>query len=135
MLRKIVLFCFIAVSLAMADFTTLSTKQVEEAIKEGVVLIDIRTNEEFKQFGIIENSHKLTFFDNQGAYDVKKWMDQFTKIVKDKNQPFILVCAHANRTKVVGKFLSEQAGYKNVQELDGGINYGWIDKGKKTVKK
>jgi rhodanese-related sulfurtransferase len=30
--------------------------------------------------------------------------------------------------------LSSQLSYKNVYELEGGINYGWLDKGKTTVK-
>ncbi|MEA2019694.1 MAG: rhodanese-like domain-containing protein [Campylobacterota bacterium] len=133
MLKKILLLSLFISSL-MADFTTLTTAQVQEAIKNGVVLIDIRRDDEFKDRGIIKGSHKLTFFDGKGAYNIEKWMDKFTKIVTTQNQPFILVCAHANRTKVVGKFLNEQAKYKNVQELEGGINYGWIDKGLKTVK-
>jgi rhodanese-related sulfurtransferase len=61
-------------------------------------------------------------------------MTQFVKIVPTKDTKFILVCAHANRTKVVANFLSKELGYTNVNELDGGINYGWIDKGLKTVK-
>ena len=98
-----------------------------------IAIIDIRRADEFKQYGTIKGSHKLTFFDSKGAYDIQKWMAKFTKIVKTKDTPFVLVCAHANRTKAVGRFLNEN-GYTNVQELDGGINYGWIDKGKKTVK-
>ena len=133
MLKKILLISLFVSSL-MADFTTLTTAQVQEAIKKGVVVIDIRRVDEYKQYGTIKGSYKLTFFDGRGKYDIEKWMGKFTKIVKDKNQPFILVCAHSNRTKVVGKFLNEQAKYKNVHELDGGINYGWIDKGLKTVK-
>jgi rhodanese-related sulfurtransferase len=134
MLKKIVLGCFILISSVMADFRTLSTKEVETSIKNGVAIIDIRRADEHEKYGTIRGSHKLTFFDKAGNVNIEKWMTEFTKIVKDKEQPFILVCAHANRTKVVGKFLSEQAGFKNVQELEGGINYGWIDKGKKTVK-
>ena len=34
---------------------------------------------------------------------------------------------------MLGKFLNKQVGYKNDYELEGRINYGWIDKGKKTV--
>jgi rhodanese-related sulfurtransferase len=45
-----------------------------------------------------------------------------------------LVCAHANRSKTVGKFLNAKTGYKNIFELAGGINYGWIDKGLSTTK-
>jgi hypothetical protein len=35
---------------------------------------------------------------------------------------------------VIGDFLENQVGYKNVHELEGGINYGWLDKGMKTVR-
>ncbi|MGB3750361.1 MAG: rhodanese-like domain-containing protein, partial [Arcobacteraceae bacterium] len=98
------------------------------------VLIDIRREDEWNHYGIIEGSHKLTFFDETGDYDFNAWMAEFIKIVKDKNQKFILVCAHANRTKTVGNFLATELRYTNVNELDGGINYGWIDKGLKTVK-
>jgi rhodanese-related sulfurtransferase len=133
MLKKILLIVGLFVSSLMADFTTLSTAQVQEAIKKGVVIIDIRRPDEYKQYGIIKGSHKLTFFDGQGKYNIEQWMDKFTKIVTNKNQPFILVCAHSNRTKVVGKFLNEQVKYKNVNELEGGIIYGWINKGLKTI--
>jgi len=133
-MNKVFIALLLIATSLLADFKTLSTQDVEEAIKKGIPLIDIRRAEEFKRYGIIKGSHKLTFFDATGRYNIVKWMDQFTKIIKEKDQAFILVCAHANRTKVVGKFLSEQAGYKNVFELEGGINYGWRDKGKKTVK-
>ncbi len=119
---------------AMAEFKTISTSEVEQIVKDGkIAIIDIRRDEEFKRYGTIKGSHKLTFFDSRGAYDPDAWMAKFTKIVKTKETAFVLVCAHANRTKVVGKFLTD-IGYTKVQELDGGINYGWLDKGKKTVK-
>ena len=133
-MKKIILYCCILVSVAMADFKSITTQELETAMKNGVTIIDIRREDEFKQLGIIQGSHKLTFFDDNGNYNVEQWMNKFTKIVKNKNQPFVLVCARANRTKVVGKMLSEQARYKNVQELEGGNTHGWIFKGKKTVK-
>jgi len=133
MIKKI-LFTLLFSTLLFANFTSMSSIQVQEAIKKGVAVIDIRRADEWKQYGIIDGSYKITFFDEKGGYDGAKWMKQFTKIVKTKDQPFILVCAHANRSKVVGKMLFQQLGYKNVYELEGGINYGWIDKGLKTVK-
>lgn len=132
-MKKLILTLLLS-SLAFADFSSLSTQQVQEEIKKGTVLIDIRRPEEWKQFGVIEGSHKITFFDAMGKYDVNAWMAQFAQIVKDRNQPVILVCAHANRTKVVGKFLDEQVKMKNVYDLEGGINYGWIDKGLPILK-
>lgn len=121
-------------TIMQAQMTSLSTTAVQQEIKEGTVLIDIRREDEWNHYGIIEGSHKLTFFDETGDYDFNAWMAEFIKIVKDKDQKFILVCAHANRTKTVGNFLATELRYTNVYELHGGINYGWIDKGLKTVK-
>lgn len=109
-----------------------STKQTQDAIARNIPIIDIRRLEEWIQYGTIKTSHKMTFFDRRGNVDINKWMSEFKAIVKDKNQEFILVCAHANRTKAVLSFLTNQ-GYTNAHDLQGGINYGWIDKGLKTI--
>jgi rhodanese-related sulfurtransferase len=106
---------------------------MKEAIKENITIIDIRRADEWKKTGIIKGSHTLTFFDNTGKYDINKWMSKFTKIVKNKKQPFVLVCAHANRTKMVGEFLSQQKGYKHSHDLKGGISNGWLQFGLDTI--
>lgn len=117
-----------------ANFTTLSTSQVKQEIKKKTILIDIRREEEYKKHGTIKGSYKLTFFDKKGQYNIEQWLNKFSQIIKNKNKKFILICAHANRTKIVGKMLSNHLNYKNVYELDGGINYGWIDKGLSVTK-
>jgi len=109
-----------------------STETVQEAMKRDIVLIDIRRIDEWVDYGTIKGSHLITFFDGKGNYNVEKWLNRLTEIVSNKNQEFILVCAHANRTKVVARFLKAD-GYTNVHDLEGGINYGWIDKGLKTI--
>ncbi|BAS67487.1 rhodanese-like domain-containing protein [Bathymodiolus septemdierum thioautotrophic gill symbiont] len=118
----------------MAEFNALSTKQVQEKMSQGVAVIDIRRQDEYDKYGIIPGAHKLTFFDGRGNHNAQKWLADFSSIVKGKDTPFILVCAHANRTKVVGNFLSNKVGYKNVFELEGGIINGWIDKDLATTK-
>ena len=120
--------------LNFGPFKSLSTREFRQKIEEGYVIIDIRREEEWEFYGIIEGSHKITFFDEFGHFDLEDFMDSFTKVVTSKDQPFILVCAHANRTKSVGEIMGAQLGYKNVYELDGGINWGWIDQGMETVK-
>lgn len=114
-------------------FKSLSTKEFKQKKEEGFVVIDIRRADEWEAYGIIEGSHKITFFDEVGAVDLDTFMEAFTKVVTNKEQPFILVCAHANRTKTVGEMMGLQLGYTNVYELDGGINWGWIDQGLETV--
>lgn len=133
-MKKIALILLMLFSFSYGDFSTVDDTKLQKMMKDGVAVIDIRRVDEWNRFGIIPGSIKLTFFDKYGKYDVNAWMDAFTKIVKDRKEPFVLVCAHANRTKAVGQMLSEQAGFTNVFDLDGGIMYGWIDKGHKTTK-
>ena len=98
----------------------LQPKIVEKMIDDNIIMIDVRRKEEFKRTGVIRNAHLLTFFDEFGEYDIKSWMKEFDKLVTSKEQTFILICAHANRTKVIGNFLIEQ-GYKNTAHLFGGM--------------
>lgn len=119
--------------LNFGPFKSLSTKEFQHKKEEGYAVIDIRRADEWETYGIIEGSHKITFFDEVGVFDLDTFLETFTKVVKDKEQPFILVCAHANRTKMVGEMMGLQLGYTNVYELDGGINWGWIDQGLETV--
>jgi rhodanese-related sulfurtransferase len=118
----------------MADFTHLSTQAVQAKMAKGVAIIDVRRVDEFEQYGVIPGAHKMTFFDERGNYNAKQWLDDLSKIIKTKDTPFILVCAHANRSKTIGRFLDAKTDYKNIFELKGGINYGWIDKGLATTK-
>jgi len=115
-------------------FKSLSTKEFQQKKELGYAIIDIRREDEWQEYGIIEGSHTITFFDAMGQYDVEVFLEEFTKVVTNKEQNFILVCAHASRTKTVAEMMGVQLGYKNVYELDGGINWGWIDMGFDTLK-
>ena len=120
-------------SFLYADFRDLTPVELQKAISKGVQVIDIRRSDEWKNTGVIKTSHKLTFFDSTGKYDVKDWMNKFEKIVKDKNQPFVLVCRSANRSGTVGSFLDKQMKYKNVYQLKGGMR-AWMAEDRKTTK-
>jgi rhodanese-related sulfurtransferase len=134
-MKKIALILLVLLpAFAKADFKTLSTEQVRDKIKQGLVIIDVRRQDEYEQYGVIPNAHKLTFFDKNGKYNIERWLRDLSKIVPNKDTPFVLVCAHASRTKIIGRFLDKKTAYQNIFELDGGINRGWIDKGLATTK-
>jgi rhodanese-related sulfurtransferase len=116
-----------------AEFKTIGPDEFEKLKKEGVPVIDIRTASEWKETGIIEGSHKITFFNERGQPLLADWFFEVGHLVTDKKTPFIIYCAHASRSKSLGKGLI-QMGFENVYELDGGIENGWIKKGKKTIK-
>lgn len=132
-MKKILFLILIAISLAFAKFASVDDVKLIKMQKQGIVVIDIRTPQEWKERGIIKGAKTIEFFKADGSVDFVGFMKKFTKYVKNSKQPFILYCAHANRSKVVGK-LFDQLGVENVYELKGGIEYGWIEKGRKTVK-
>ena len=104
----------------MSSLVDLQPKIVEKMINDNIVMIDVRRPEEWNRTGIIKNAHPITFFDEYGNYDLESWMSEFQKIVTSKDQTFVLICAHARRTKIIGDFLIEQ-GYKNTSHLFGGM--------------
>lgn len=116
----------------MSRVVDLSPSEVEKLINDGVVMIDVRREDEFKHTGIIKNSHKMTFFDMFGNCDVPTWLSKFEKLVKSKNQLIVLICAHANRTRTIADFLIQNHGYTNIAHLEGGIA-NWLDEGRETV--
>ena len=118
---------------ACAELREISPEKLQESISKNIVIVDIRREDEWKSTGVIETSHKLTFFDAAGKYDVNAWVEEFEKLVKDKDQPFILVCRSANRTGIVGNFLNEKLEYKNAYHLKGGIK-AWLAQNRKTIK-
>lgn len=128
---KIIIGLMCLSSFLYADFREITPSQLQKAISKGTVVIDIRRLDEWENTGVIPSSHKLTFFDASGKFDTKKWMSNFEKIVKNKNQPFVLVCRSAHRSGKVGNFLDEQMGYKNVYHLKDGI-MTWIAQSRKT---
>jgi len=115
-----------------AGFEQLDNQQVQEKLTHGIPIIDIRRPEEWKQTGIVEGSHLITFFDKKGNYDVQKWLNQLEKIA-GKNDEFILICRTGNRTGMVGKFLDKKLGFKKVAHATRGIT-AWIRSGHKVTK-
>ncbi len=132
-MKKIFLLILLSISL-FADFKHIDYKSIKTLGKD-VVIIDIRTPSEWKETGVIPGSKKIMFFSENGKYDPKAWLAKFSKYVKDKNQPFVLVCRTGSRTNTVGNFLDKQIGFKNVYDLKGGITYGYLMQGFKTTKK
>ncbi len=131
-MKKLLLISALLSTALFAEFKTIKAPELEKLQAEGVPVIDIRTPGEWKQTGIIKGAHKMMFFTPKGEADVANWFFELGHIIKDRHQPFIIYCAHANRTKALGKGL-EQMGFDHAYELDGGIENGWIKLGKKTV--
>ena len=93
-------------------------------------IIDIRTPSEWKDTGVIAGSHLITFFQENGSYDARGFLNQIENEKIDKI-PLIIICRSGNRSVPVSDFLTRQ-GYK-VYNVKKGI-IGWISEGRGIVK-
>jgi rhodanese-related sulfurtransferase len=113
------------------NFTSLNIDETKKMLKNNTPIIDIRRANEWANSGIIDNAKTIAFFTMFGTYKLEKWLEEFKKTVKNKNDKFILVCASANRTKALANILQNE-GYTNIYELDCGMS-GWIRNGNEVV--
>lgn len=113
--------------LAHAEIVDIDNAELERLVKAGTPLIDIRTQPEWEETGILAGSKLLTFFDERGRADPASWLDKAKQIAKP-NEPVIVICRTGNRTKAVSQFLSQQAGYAKVYNVKAGIK-SWIASG------
>jgi rhodanese-related sulfurtransferase len=91
----------------------------EKFLQKNIKVIDIRTPAEWRETGIVKGSYPIMFFDEQGNYDVPKFLKALDKVVK-KDEQFALICRVGSRTGMVSEFLANKLGYK-VIDLKGGI--------------
>lgn len=121
----VVLFLF-SITAHAADIANISNEKFKSLLDGGVILVDIRTQGEWLETGIVEGSHTLTLFD-EGGRPVADFVPQLQRIA-DQNTPVIVICRTGNRTKVASETLTAQFGYKTVYNVTTGIT-GWIAKG------
>jgi rhodanese-related sulfurtransferase len=82
-------------------------------------IIDIRTPPEWKETGIVKGSYTIMFFNQQGGYNVNKFVSEVNRVIK-KGEKFAIICRTGSRTGVIAPFLSDKLGF-NIINLKGGI--------------
>lgn len=115
---------------AQADIVDIDNAELARLAISGVPVIDIRTEGEWKESGIVPGSRLITLFDEKGRPD-PAWLEKVKGVAKP-DQPVIIICRSGNRTKAVSQFLSQQAGYATVYNVKQGIK-GWIAAGGPVV--
>ncbi len=113
--------------------TELELNKALDLYKKGdILVIDIRTSNEWKMTGVIPNSILINMHDNsnQERQDFVKELKKELSLNQSKNIAFI--CASGARSKIVLDFLISH-GYKNVFHIPDGIlgtqNNGWLYQG------
>ena len=108
-----------------------SPKELITYQSTGVVIVDIRRKEEWKDTGIINGAKTITAFTKAGSLH-PDFQEKFTKLVSDPDTPFLLYCRTGRRTGILRDALETSMGFKKAMHLSGGI-VGWRKDGKKLV--
>jgi len=82
-------------------------------------IIDIRTEGEWVQMGVIKNSILITFFDERGGVDTDRFIADLNGVV-EKDEEFAIICNTGSRTKLISNYLGKKLDYK-VVNLTGGM--------------
>lgn len=124
--------CLVFASLtARAEVIDIGNAELSLLMQQGVPIIDIRTQMEWEETGIVAGSRLNTFFDEHGRADPAAWLEKI-KPYAETDQPVIVICRTGNRTRAVSRFLSQQAGYATVYNVKAGI-MGWIQDSQPVV--
>ena len=116
---------------AKPPYTNVDNSELKTLIAQGVPVYDVRRAEEWRQTGVVEGSHKLTFVDAKGRPN-PEFLPRFTAEV-GKNDPVVLICRTGNRTDTLARELMEKHGYTRVYNVRNGITR-WVGEKNPVVK-
>ena len=120
-----------AASAGEPGYTNVDNAALEALIDDGVKIVDVRRPDEWRTTGVIPGSALLTAFDARGRFN-PDFPAAFEALV-NRNEDVILICRSGNRSTVLARALSAQAGYTRVYNVTGGIA-GWMEGGNPTVR-
>ena len=115
-----------------AEIYEVNNEKIKMLLQNDVPLIDIRTEGEWYETGVINSSHLLTFFDKDGSYDFRKWMIELGEIA-NKNGPVIIICRSGRRSRILSNMIIKENAEYRVYHATNGIK-SWIESSNKTVK-
>ena len=115
-----------------AEIYEVNNEKIKMLLEDSVPLIDIRTEGEWHETGVINSSHLLTFFDKDGNYDFKKWMIEVEEIA-DENGPVIIMCRSGRRSRIVSNMIIKKNSEYLIYHATNGIK-SWIKFSNTTVK-
>ena len=115
-----------------AEIYEVNNEKIKMLLESSVPLIDIRTEGEWLETGVINISHLMTFFDKDGNYDFTKWIIELGKIA-DENGPVIIICRTGRRSRIVSNMIIKENSEYQIYHATNGIK-SWIESSNKTVK-
>jgi rhodanese-related sulfurtransferase len=91
-----------------------------ELIDSGSTIVDIRTEAEWRETGVVPGSLLMTFFRPDRSYDLEGFIAKFSKHV-DAGDDVALLCRRGNRSAKLAALLSKR-GFTSITNITGGIS-------------
>jgi rhodanese-related sulfurtransferase len=127
----ILLFILILTGNSYAETKNIGSNEIKRLMSLGIPLIDVRRKDEWISTGVIKNSYQHTFFDRDGKYDLKSFIDQI-KMISNSEKGIILFCRTGRRTTAIATALEKTNDFPNIYNTKGIKE--WLSKGNKIVK-
>jgi len=112
-------------------YSNIDNNEAKSLLEQGVILVDIRTEGEWKQTGVIKGSKLLPFLMSNGRSN-PKFVEDMARIAGPKDK-VILICRSGNRSRAASDLLSNRFGYQNIFNVRSGIRH-WMREKNETVK-
>ena len=127
----ILLFIFILTGNSYAETKNIGNNEIKRLMSLGIPLIDVRRKDEWVSTGVIENSYHHTFFEKDGTYDFKGFINK-VKNITNSEKGIILFCRTGRRTTAIAKALEKTNDFPVIYNTKGIKE--WISKGNKLIK-
>ena len=106
-LTSLIILFFLFVKVLSAKVIDIDNKEIKILLKKNIPIIDIRTKKEWDETGVIPNSILITFFDENGNYNLNEWYNKLLKVSSNNNK-IILICRTGRRTKLAGNMINKK---------------------------
>ena len=125
-------FLFATSHLYASEIHHIDNHALQKLMQQGVAVVDVRATSEWRETGVIENSHLFMFYDEKGQYDLNTWLGKIAEVAS-KNEPLVLICHSGSRSKQLARYLTKVVGYQDVYNVKRGIA-DWIKKNHAVIK-
>lgn len=93
----------------------------QELLEQKIPLVDVRTEPEWKETGLLKSAIPIVFFSQKGQPLINSFLKELNEKV-DTTKPFAIICHTGSRTSVIAPWLSKELHY-NVINVSGGMEY------------
>lgn len=114
---KKLLLALVFLSFLNAEITSVDIKKYDFSNSD-YVLVDVRMPSEYKATGVVDGAKLIPIIIDNGLYN-QDFLKEFSKLGKDTK--IAIMCRSGKRSQKAAEIL-EKEGYKNLLNLDGGMN-------------